>query len=144
MTKHTIDLNRPIFELDDEHPAKAFLLKFLDCLEQCMGKQYPPPLGINVEQEWWSAILGREFTFSGFVYAYLAFDVELDGWLSGDPARTESEQATLAALPKLRALMGECGEAARRDDNQPILQMIETVTETLRLWEECILARVPD
>ncbi len=133
-------LNRPVLELDDAHPAKRFLLAFMDCQSNCVGQelgQFRAP----VDQEWVSATDGERWTFSAFAYKILSFDLELDGFLQRAPRLTASEQGAIERLPSYRTLMTECAEAARKKGNTDVLELTDQVLETLDLWEEYLRFR---
>jgi hypothetical protein len=140
MRMHIEEINAPVFELDDMHPAKRFLEAFLDCLDDCVGRQHGLK-GTPIDHEWRSATDGRLWTFSGFAYTFLSYDIELDGFLTNAPALTESETDAIGKIPKLREYMRECAEACRRDGNKEILALTDQVNQLLDLWEEYIRFR---
>jgi hypothetical protein len=133
--------NRQLLELPDSHPAKRFLLAFIVCGEECLGREIGWGDNQAIEQEWYSETDGKHWTFSGFAYSYLAFDIELDGYLANAPKLTEEEEFVLGKLPYLRTLMSECSAAARAADNQPILELVSLVVKMLELWERAIRYR---
>lgn len=55
---HIHRLNRPIFDLDAEHPARRFLDAFVHCRRCCVGQELA-----GVDQEWWSSIDMRPRSF---------------------------------------------------------------------------------
>jgi hypothetical protein len=133
-------LNRPILALDDDHPAKKFLCAFTECLDNCAGCEldlYETP----IDQEWRSATEGKDCRFSGFVYAYLAFDLELDGFITSAPQLTDSERWALEGLPRLHALMDECALAAEQCGNTDCLELVQEVVQMLNLWDEYLQYR---
>ena len=130
------DENGPVLELDRSHPARRFLEAFIDCLSNCVGRHYGFDGQIPIDQEWTSSTDGRKWTFSGFAYAFLSFDIVLDGFLQGVPHLTESEAAATEELPKLRLMMDECAQAARQDRNSDILELTDQVQRMLGLWDE--------
>jgi hypothetical protein len=136
--------NAAIRGLPKEHPARRFLEAFLRCRKECVGREYPPPGIAPVDQAWFSAVDQKQWSFSKFAYMVLAFDLQLDGWVSNAPALTESERQSLECLPMLRVLMAECHEAAVKQNNSPMFPLIRQVQELLDLWEECIRARAAD
>jgi hypothetical protein len=85
---------------------------------------------------------GRATTFSAFAYEYLSFDIVLDGWLTNAPQMTESEEACLKGLPRLRSMMIACKSQALIDANYRILPCVDQVLELIQLWEECIHERI--
>jgi hypothetical protein len=138
------ELNRPLFELPPTHPARKFLDAFIGCRTICVGRELPSADGTPIEQEWISRIDGNEWRFSKFAYTFLSFDIQLDGWLTGAPKRTESEIEMLRALPMMRALIAECRSAAEETRNDTIMPLVDQVHILLQLWEECILSRIAD
>jgi hypothetical protein len=138
---HVEQINRPIFELPDNHPTKRFLQAFINCYEQCVGRELDWPDQQPIDQCWTSRLDERTWTFSAFAYEVLAFDVELDGYLTAAPQLTGSELDALRNIPTLRTLMHECADAARASENQPIVDLTCVVLEMLDLWEQCIRYR---
>ena len=134
-------LNRSIFTLDESHPARKLLEAFLDCLENCVGRHHGLKDGKSIEQEWKSPSEGRVWTFSDFAYAFLSFDIELDGFLQSTPQLTESEIEAVMQLPRMRTLTHECAEAARQSGNHEILELTDEVLRMLNLWEEYLAYR---
>jgi len=128
--------NRAVLALDDSHPAKQFVDAFIDCRMSCAGRELDLGGQVPIDQEWTSASDGRVWTFSGFVYAFICFDIELDGFLQSAPSLTPSEVGAVRKLPVLRSMMNECAEAARQGGNSEILELTNQVLEMLGLWEE--------
>ncbi|HEX3654794.1 MAG TPA: hypothetical protein VHV55_03260 [Pirellulales bacterium] len=130
-----IELNQPVFNLDGAHPAKMFLLAFVECLEDCPLRE----LGLDgtgpIDQSWCSTTDGKLWKFSSFVYSFLCFDILLDGFLENAPHLTASELGAAAEIPRLRALMHECAAAAERDRNEEILTLTDQVLRMLSLWD---------
>ena len=138
---HIKRLNRPVFKLDDAHPAKRFLSAFMECRSDCVGRELDPPGQVPIDQEWKSASDGRVWTFSAFAYGVLSFDIELDGYLTNAPSLTESEKLDREHLPLHRSLMSECADVARQSGNREILELTDQVLEMLGLWEEYLTYR---
>ena len=134
---HVRRLNKPIFAFPSDHPARQFLEAFIKCFRECIGRELD-----DIDQRWFSETDGRICTFSSFAYENLAFDIEMDGWLSGASQITASEQATLSKIPRLVALMEECRPAAIADGNSPVVQMCDQVIELFRLWTAAIKFRL--
>jgi hypothetical protein len=139
--RYVEERNRPLFDLPDAHPAKRFLLAFIACREQCVGRESDWNGQTPIEQAWLSQVDGKQRTFSAFAYQYLAFDVELDGYLTAAPHLTESEEGALRGFPHVRSLMSECSAAARAADNRPMLELVSQVLGMLELWERAIRYR---
>ena len=126
--------NAPVFDLDRSHPARKFLKAFIDCQSDCAGCELGDR-GDPIDQEWMSSTDGRRWTFSGFVYAVICFDIVLGGFLENAAYLTESEVCAADQLPTLRLMMQECAAAARQNSNQQIVGMIHQVQEMLNLWD---------
>ena len=135
MYSHIENMNRPVLELDEAHPAKRFLSAFMDCRMNCSERELEIGDQTPIEQTWTSATDGRAWTFSGFIYAFICFDIVLDGFFQRAPNLTESEAAASGGA-KVRLMMNECAEAARRDGNGEIVEMTHQVQEMLNLWDE--------
>ena len=133
---HIENMNRPVLKLDDSHPAKRFLTAFIDCRMDCVGRHHDWTGEKPIEQEWRSATDGKVWTFSGFAYRALSFDIELDGFLQNAPSLTESETCAARQIPLLRTLMEECAQAAQQNENHDILELTDQVMIMLSLWEQ--------
>ncbi len=125
---HIRRLNRPLFAFEPEHPARRFLEAFIACLETCLGRERD-----GIDQQWTSASDGRRHSFSSFAYTELAFDVQLDGWLTEAGHVTDCEKATLNNIPRLTTLMRECKAAAMAENNSCVVAMCDEVLEVLGL-----------
>jgi hypothetical protein len=136
MYTHIERANCPILELDDGHPAKRFLSAFMECRMNCSERELEIGGQTPIDQAWQSAIDGRVWTFSGFIYTIICFDIVLDGFPENSPYLTESEVCAADQLPKLRLMMEECAAAARQCSNDEIIEMTHQVQEMLNLWEE--------
>lgn len=134
MYSHIESMNRQVLELDDSHPAKKFLSAFMDCRMNCSERELEIGDQMPIDQAWTSAMDGRAWTFSGFIYGFICFDIELDGYLQNATNLTPSEIAAIRELPRLRSMMHECAEAARQCGNSDILELTDQVLEMLRLW----------
>ena len=141
MYKHTANLNRPVFELDDAHPAKRFLSAFMECRANCSQRELGCDGERPIEQTWVSEIDGKSWTFSGFIYTFICFDIELDGFLDSAGCLTASEANAAKELPPLRSLMNECSHAAQQSGNQEILVLADPVLDMLGLWEQYLSYR---
>ncbi|MEX0677907.1 MAG: hypothetical protein WD063_12575 [Pirellulales bacterium] len=133
-------INRPVMSLEDTHPAKRFLCAFDECLLNCGGCElglYETP----IDQEWRSATDSKVWKFSAFVYTYLAFDIQLDGFITSAPQWTASETWALEQLPRFHALMDECAHAAAQCGNTDCLELVDEVVQMLKLWKEYLRYR---
>lgn len=133
--------NRKVLELDDSHPAKRFVEAFIDCRMTCAGRELDLGGQVPFDQAWTSATDGRVWTFSGFIYSFICFDIELDGCLQNVRNLTPSEIEADQKLPRLRSMMNECAEAARQSGNSEILELTDQVLELLSLWDEYLSYR---
>ena len=104
-TIRLLRLNRRVFDLDDVHPAKRFLIAFMRFRGECLEREADPPGLTPIDQQWQSPTDDREWSFSEFTRQYLSGDIELDGFLTSAPDWTESERKSLERLPRYRALM---------------------------------------
>jgi len=129
--------NRPILQFAETHPARAVLEARWKCQRECAGCELD-----DIDQEWQSEIDNRRWTFSGFVYSYVCFDLVLRGWLDRPPQLAEDEVGVFDHVARLRSLLTECQEAAARDRNHPVLEMIPMVFRFLDLWEEAVRLRI--
>src|ERR1700682_2656530 len=123
----TVELNRPVFELSAQHPARRFLHSFIERKAVCVGRHLEFEDQVPIDLEWRSVSDGRLWTFSDFAYSYLSRDVVLDGLLEEKPYPTESEAEVLALLPLLRSMMNECRQTAERSSHSEILALTEQV-----------------
>jgi hypothetical protein len=131
------DLNRRVLELDDSHPARRFLEAFIDCQSDCLGRELGFDGQTPVDQEWTSATDGRKWTFSGFAYAFLALDFELESFLESAPFLV-AETGAARDVPMLRLMIGECAQAARQDGNSEIIELTNQVQQMFDLWDEYV------
>jgi len=138
---HIERLNRPVFKLDDAHPARRFLSAFIDCRTDCVGRELDPPGQVPIDQEWKSPSDGRVWTFSAFAYGFLSFDLELDGFITGAPYWTASEKWAQENLPRFHSLMDECGHAAKQCGNSKCLELVDKVVGMLKLWKDYLRYR---
>ena len=134
---HIHKINKPIFDFSPTHPAREFLEAFVQCRKHCVGCELS-----GIDQEWFSEKENRLTRFSSFAYEWLSFDVELDGWLTNAPCITEAEQRSLEAALKMEALMGECKEAAMKNQNQAVILLCNEVLGTIELWCHAINYRL--
>jgi hypothetical protein len=136
---HIYAINKAVFQLAAEHPARRFLEAFIECRMECVGKEVE-----GIDQEWFSQTDLRTHRFSSFTYEHLAFDVELDGFLQNAKQTTVSELRALKAIPHMEALVEECESAASQDCNAPVVTMCKNVLKMLTLWRQYISFRLDD
>jgi hypothetical protein len=133
--------NARVLALDDSNPAKRFLCAFLDCRENCAGRELDLGGQVPIDQAWASGTDGRVWKFSDFVYTFLCYTIELDGILTDALSLTASETAARNQIPKLHTMMAECAQAARESGNNEILKLTDQVRQMLDLWEQYIAHR---
>ena len=133
------DLNPCVLALDNSHPAKQFLLAFIECRDDCVGLELGPDEPID--QEWKSLTDDRVWTFSGFAYEFLSLDLLFDDFHQRVPCPNEANFNWPWNLPRVKSLMNECAEAARQSGNTEILELTDQVLEMLSLWEQYLSYR---
>lgn len=134
--------NRPLITLPKDHPAHAALIAHLACCRECVGREIPWPghEAEAIDQQWHSTADGRVWSFSGFAYAFLSFDLVLDEWL--EPELPFDAKPTLAHIKKLVSMLDECEIVCRQDENTGLLNLIPIVRRFLACWETSVrLAR---
>lgn len=134
-------MNHLVMKLDDAHPAKKFLSAFIDCKANCVGRHHGLDGRRPIDQEWTSPSDGTRWTFSGFAYAFLSLDIDVDSFLVSAPSQTEQSTTNTWNLPLLRSLMNECEQAARQSGNAEIVELTDQVQRTFNLWEHFLGSR---
>jgi len=119
-------INRPIFEFPSSHPAREFLESFIACRRHCVGRELE-----GIDQQWFSHSDQCLRRFSQFAYGWLAFDIELDGWLHTPRSATSSERESLQGISRMHTLMQECRMDALSDRNEAVVAMCDEVLEML-------------
>jgi hypothetical protein len=132
-------LNPCVLALDDSHPAKTFLLAFIECRDSCVGLELGP--NEPIDQEWTSSSDGRLWTFSAFAYIFLSLDIALDDFYQRVPDPNEANMNWPWDVPRLKSLMHECAQAARQTGNNEILDLTDQILEMLGLWEQYLTYR---
>jgi hypothetical protein len=135
MSEHVEQLNREVMLLDDSHPAKRFLNAFIDCRKTCAGLEIPYHDRQAIDQVWVSIVDGKRRTFSGFVYEYLCYDIVLDGFLQGAKQLTAAELVDCELVPRMRALVTECADEARKQANNAVAERADQILKLFDLWE---------
>lgn len=139
-------INYPVLaKYSAEHPAVRALQVHAEARDQCVAKEIEwPQLGNRaIDQEWFSATDQRVWKFSAFAYAFISFDLVLDGWLLDDIAELQPfEFEFLHELPRLRELLNECECAALADENAGVVPLISKARGFFRAFEESIYARL--
>jgi hypothetical protein len=139
-------LNSPIRTTHGrDHPAVRALERHAAARDACVCREIEwPRLGNRaIEQEWFSAIDQRVWSFSGFAYTFISFDLVLSEWLPGAQAGLDPfEEDFLHELPRLRTLLDECESAAKASANDRVLPLISKAREFLDAFEQSIIARV--
>ena len=133
--------NAPILDLDDSHPAKRFLNAFMECRENCAGRELDLGGQDPVDQAWESAIDGSTWRFSDFVYANLCFTIVLEGFLTNAERLTDAEIATRKRRYRGFSDDGGVHDTARQCKNGEILDLTNQVQQLLNLWEQYLSFR---
>jgi hypothetical protein len=139
---HIRRLNQEALGLTENHPARRFLEAFIACRQDCVGKELPPPIGAGIDQRWYSPSDARDRTFSELMYAFVSFDIVLDGWRSAAAGLTDLERASERRFRRLRQLLVECDAAARTEGNLRIVEMVRQTFGMLDQWDAYLSARV--
>jgi hypothetical protein len=132
------ELNPRVMAVDVTHPAKRFLLAFLECRQECAGRELAAQAAID--QAWQSATDGQEWTFSGFAYRFLSLDVALDDFDRCPALSCHPDGIWPWDIPRVRALMHECNLAARHSDNTEVFKLSNQVLKMFDLWEEYLVS----
>ena len=137
-------MNRRILDLDDAHPAKKFLRAFIECREDCVGRELGSGGQVPIEQTWLSAVDGKRWTFSDFAYAFLSRELALDEIVTGTPFEPGLRSRLPKELPPVRQMLTECAQAARENGNDEIVELTDQVQRMFDLWEEYArISRLP-
>ncbi len=127
-----------------DHPAVRALQVHAEARDVCVGKEIAWPNGRTetIDQTWFSTIDQRVWRFSAFAYAFISFDLLLDGWLGDElGAVGQFEMDFIHELPRLRGLLYECESAANKEGNKLILPLISKAHEFFTAFEKSIIAR---
>jgi hypothetical protein len=133
--------NKPILQLPSSHPARRALEQHLECRFQCVGRELGD-VAPAIDQEWYSAVRGRNYSFSAFAYEVISFDLILHGWVTHPPELAEDEKWWLDVSPHLRAQIDECLAASEADGNTEIIELVGMVNEWFDLMDESVRLRV--
>jgi hypothetical protein len=133
------DLYSATMALKDNHPAKAFLLAFLRCRDECVGRELDPDQPID--QRWESTSENKPWAFSEFAYAFLSLDLALDEFHRSPPTIDEASTNWPWNVDRLRTLINECIVAARHSHNLSILALADEILRMLTLWERYLAHR---
>ena len=136
--------NSPLLKLPLTHPAHHVLIVQAESRDICVGREtrWPDSPDEPIDQEWFSTLDQRTWTFSGFAYAFISFDLVLDGWINGQNHLQPFERDFLQELPRLRKLLDECEFSAECDSNGRVMTLIHKAREFFDAFEESIIARV--
>ena len=130
-------------EFSADHPAVRALQVHAEACDKCVGKEidWPNLDTPAIDQVWFSDIESRECRFSAFAYQYISYDLFLDGWVETASEATETEIGFLEDIVKMRTLLDECENAARKDQNQAIIPMVTKAREFIDSLEHAIRFR---
>lgn len=138
-------LNHALFALPPDHIARRFLERFVAIRRAYVGIELESANHASIDQIWKSRIDGREWRLSKFLYTFISFDIELDGWLNNSGAITKSEMRYLETFPYMRRLVEECRSAASQSgnpDSGTVISICDDLDALLILWEECVVSRL--
>lgn len=127
-----------------DHPALVALQVHAESCDLCVGREiiWKDLQNEPIEQAWFSATMQREYTFSGFAYMYLSYDLVLDGWLTLPDTPTATELSNLHnTCPEMSLLLSECLDAAQADGNSDVLPLIAKAEEFVDALRKAILFR---
>jgi hypothetical protein len=132
--------------LPDSHPAKQVLILRAICRRDCAGREIPWPGREEeaIDQEWMSAIDSRRWSFSGFIYAVVCFDLTLDEWLTHPQGITDGERSVLENVPRLRRLLEKCRAAAQQQNNRRVLDMLPKAEAFIAEWDRSVRQRLQE
>jgi hypothetical protein len=138
--------NDKLATLDDSHPAKQVLILHAVCRRDCSGREIPwlDREDEAFDQEWMSCIDKRLWTFSGFIYSYVCFNLVLNEWINRPKFITPDEHYVLTNIPRLRSLLNECLAAAQAENNTRIIAILPKATAFIDEWECSILHRLKE
>lgn len=137
---------RALNNLPESHIARRTVIAHDECRRSCVGKEiaWPGRESESFDQEWYSELLGREFSFSSFAYCFISFTLTMEEWINHPPTVTDVEKDDLIRLPLLLILLDECEAAATRDENRSVISCISKARDFFNLWRESILLRVKE
>lgn len=126
------------------HPAREALIARAVCQRDCAGREIPWPgkEHLATDLEWQSSVDGRQWKFSGFIYAHICFDLVLSEWITHPKFVTENERHALNRIPQMSILLAECERAASQAANDRVLEMIPIAKRFFELWEQSIRLRI--
>ena len=123
-------------ELPQDHLAYD---AHFECRHECVGKEIPWRGRENeaFDQEWHSESDGHNWSFSSFAYAFISFDLQLLDVIEQQDT-THDEEHFRDRLARARALLYECEQAARQNNNERILDCIDKARRFFDLWENAV------
>ncbi len=127
-----------------DHPARMYLLEFFRVRDEVCGRDIAWAERPSIEQEWDSSLLQRPFSFSAFAYCFVSYTLVMEEWFDDrfSEVPSDSEKEYIRQLQMKLALLQECANAARSDDNDEILRFVEMVRSLLVMGTEAIAHRI--
>lgn len=129
---------------DSDHPAIVALFVHSEARDVCVGREIACSDLRNkpIDQSWNSRATCRRWTFSGFAYMYISFNLVMDSWLTNPNKVTDSERVDLTKLvPEMLQLLDECQERAEAEFNWDVLPLITKAREFVESYRDAILFR---
>ncbi len=136
--KHRIHpANIPILKLPEDHPARAALVAHVKCRRDCVGKEIAfSPDEVVFDHEWHSELDQRNWNLSGFLYAYVSFDLILNEWI--DPEYIFDASADLNHIDHALTLLAECQATMPATANIVIHERIQQTRDFFMKWKKSI------
>jgi len=99
------------------------------------GRDIEWPGRPRIDQDWFSQLLQKPFSFSSYAYCFISYDLTLDGWFLAEFASAPSpgEQYRISQFQMKQALLAECAQAASADENEAILTFVELTRSVIEV-----------
>jgi hypothetical protein len=124
-----------VAQFSEDHPVRRYWIEFHRVQHEVCGRDIEWPGRPRIEQEWFSQLLQKPFSFSSYAYCFISCDIHLDGWFLAEFENTPSpiEQYHIRQFQMKQTLLAECAQAAAADKNEPILTFVELARSVLEL-----------
>jgi len=126
---------RVFAEFPEGHPVRRYWIEFHRVQREVCGRDIEWPGRPRIEQEWFSQLLQKPFSFSSYAYCFISCAIHLDGWSLAESENIPSpiEQHHVQQFQMKQTLLAECAQAAAADTNDPILTFVELTRSVLEL-----------
>ena len=126
---------RVFAEFPEGHPVRRYWIEFHRVQREVVGRDIEWPGRPRIDQEWFSQLLQKPFSFSSYAYCFISCDINLAGWSLTEFENSPSpiEQHHIQQFQMKQALLTECAQAAAADKNEPILTFVELARSVLEL-----------